>query len=271
MKIISTKNYKEFLQSISKVTDGFGFLAGGTNVMMDEKRGSTNISLYFDISGFDSELRFIRESEDSIEIGALMRLSEITKSTCIQQHLPHLVSAIQSIGTMQVRNMATLAGNVANASSIGDSIPALMISGAVLKAENIHGQRIISIEDFFLDYKKTALKGDEIIRSIILPKNNPKGSFGFVKVAVRPTATVSKLNLAYAVAPSSVLLAAGGVAKVPVRLYNTEAFFQLPRTDIFEAELLSVLKKDVFPINDTKSTVEYRVQVLANLLAAIKA
>lgn len=263
MKIKKIKNFSEFLAEIDRETVPFALLSGGTDVMSAVNKGVFAKEIVYDLSSFTDTLHFIKEHDSSLEIGALVSLAEVAENKTVAEKIPQLAKAIKSIGSRQIRNMGTLAGNVANASPIADTAPVLLTKGAVINAISISGVREINIDDFFVDYKKTALLKNEIIKSISIPINDPFGKYGFYKVAVRPEMAISKVNLAWAIEGNTIKLASGGATKMPVRLKNAEAAWgkSLSAEDWGE-----VLDGDIAPISDLRSTAEYRRRALTNLI-----
>ncbi len=263
MKIVQLNKFAELLDRIDKEDRSFAFLAGGTDIMPAVNFNYFDKEVVFDLSLFRNELHFIKENEKSIEIGALISLAEIANNKIIVEKVPQLADSINSIGSKQIRNMGTLAGNIANASPIADSSPVLLTLNVFINAISSMGERAIPIDDFFIDYKKTSLRKNEIIKSISIPFNNLDGKYGFRKVSARPEIAIAKINLAYAIQPNNVRFASGGAAKMPVRLKNVENNWG---KDLSVKEWISVLNEDISPISDIRSTAEYRTHILANII-----
>ncbi|HCQ31405.1 TPA: hypothetical protein DIU27_03435 [Candidatus Collierbacteria bacterium] len=265
MKIIRIKQFEDLLEEIDRTKEPFALLAGGTDIMPEVNEGLFRKQTVYDLSPFENELHFVEVSKNEIEIGSLVSLAEIASNTTVIEKIPQLVEAILSIGSRQIRNMGTLAGNIANASPVADSAPVLLTTEAVVNVVSLNGSREISIDDFFVDYKKTSLNGNEIIRSISVPFNSVSGKYGFRKVASQQEA-ISKITFAYAIDAKSVRFASGGATKFPVRLLNVEHNWG-QKQSVEEWE--KVLSKDISPISDLRSTVEYRKKVLANIISEL--
>ena len=267
MKLKTINDFTSFLIDLDAQKKPCGFLAGGTNIMMDEKRNTNTKDTVYNISNFSPLLDYIKEYPDHFEIGALTTFDTITKDDGINNYLPQLIKASLSIGSVQVRNMGTLAGNLANASSVGDAIPVLQVLDSGVIAISVGGERRIALADFFVDYKTTSLRHNEIIKAILIPKNKDDGRYDFFKIALRPTAAVSKFNLAYAFEDGKIKLASGGVAKLPVRLYHVEKLFN--NDNLTQEAIEQELKFDINPIDDNRSTASYRSSVLAKLIYSV--
>jgi len=267
MKLVTSNTFKDFLNELNSQNTEIGFLAGGTNIMLDEKRGTNDKKTVYNLSSFNEELQYIKTFENYIEVGALITINDLLHHPAVVAHLPQLVKSLESIGSKQVRNMGTLVGNLANASSIGDAIPVLLTIDAKVNIISAKGERTVSVDNFIIDYKKTCLAPNEIIKSISLPVNKLGSKYDFFKVAVRPTATISKVNLAYAKEGNIIRLASGGVNKIPTRLFNTEKLFEVQ--NLSRENFEETLNKDVSPISDLRSTSQYRKSVLLNLIFSI--
>lgn len=266
MKIVRLDRLEELIKNIDKESQSFALLAGGTDIMPALNLGIFEKEIIYDISNFENTLHFIKVEKNYVEIGALTPLSEIAANKTVIEMIPQLAMAINSIGSRQIRNMATLAGNIANASSIADSAPVLLTKGATINVLSVNGDRQISIDDFFIDYKKTSLRKNELIKSITINFNDPSGKYGFIKVAVRPEMAISKVNFAYAIEKDRVIFASGGVCKSPVRLKNVENNWG---KELREIDWSQIVSKDISPISDLRSTAEYRKKVLVNIIAEL--
>lgn len=267
MKFIQPRTLDELLSLIDQDQEKYVLLNGGTDIMPNLNRGELDVASIYDLSSLKDTLHFIKEVGDSLEIGALAKLSEIAQDTQVKEHIPQLAKAINSIGSKQIRHMGTLAGNIANASPVGDSLPVLLTKEAQINLISIAGPRTVSITDFFLGYKKINLQRNEIIYSITIPFNLPDSKYDFFKIAVRPEMSVSKINLAYAYENSSIRFASGGVKEIPIRLMNLETHFFEPN---LSKEVISlILMQEIAPITDLRSTAEYRQKVLLNLIFSL--
>src|SRR4029434_770916 len=140
---------------------------------------------------------------------------------------PALAKMLGLFGSRQIRNRATLGGNLVTASPIGDSAPVLLSLDAEVIVASPHGKRVMPLEEFFVGYRKTALAADEVLRSVFIPF--PRGKHEFFKVSKRREMDISTVAVAFLVEVDSAgcvaqaRLAFGGVAPTPVRALKTEA------------------------------------------------
>ena len=171
-----------------------------------------------------------------------------------------LVQAASQIGGEQIQNRATLGGNIANGSPAGDSLPVLAVADAVLVIRRSSAERRVAFTDFYTGYRTSVLRTDELIVAVELPRVD--GRQWFRKVGTRAAQAISKLVIAAVRAPSP-RIAIGSVAATTVRLPRTEAALA-SGASIDEAA--NVLETEIVPLDDIRSTADYRRQVAANLL-----
>ena len=210
-----------------------------------------------------------------MRIGAFTPFQEIVDDPGLNRDYRVLVEAARWIGSRQIRNMATLGGNVANASPAGDSMPALLVYEAVLRCRGLSGVRELPLTEFYLGYKKTALQAGEFIEAVLLPPPPAVRKDYYRKAGPRRVLSISRTALAGLVAGRdgtalSYRLAAAGVAPIPVRLRNVEAllgtgFPHIPDEPGRES-LAAALRQDIAPITDLRGSAEYKFQVTLNFI-----
>ena len=189
---LKAKNINEALDF--RASNDSVIFAGGTDLMIEHLRGS-NLIAKFDkpilfINDID-ELKGIKEDENNIIIGALTTFDEIIKSDLTPQVLKDSASGIAG---PPIRNIATIGGNICNASPSADSLPSLYAMDAVLILKSKNSQREVKIKDFITGVSKTILKNDEILTHIIIPKKDYKYSF-YRKIGTRKANALSKLAI----------------------------------------------------------------------------
>jgi len=249
-------------------------VAGCTDLMVRGPEALHRIERVIDLLGIP-ELRGIREVDGGLgglEIGAATTFTEIRSSAAVRAAFPALVEAAGQVGGWQIQNRATLGGNMANASPAGDSLPVLLALDAVVIVAGRKDQREIPYAQFHTGYRKTALEPGEIIVRVRLP-HLPAGSIqSFRKVGTREAQAISKVVVALVGRVESgriaeLRLAAGSVAPVPVRLRAAEEAAQGLAPGAEAANRAgSIAAQEVQPIDDVRSTAEYRRYVLERVV-----
>ena len=248
-------------------------VAGGTDVLvqLSGQLGPPPERL-LDLWRLD-ELRGIALDGDSLSFGALTTYTEIRRSAVCRDLLPAFVEAAATVGAAQIQNRGTLGGNIANASPAGDMLPLLLVTDARIVAGSARGERSIPAASFWTGYRQTALEPDEIVIRIQVPLIADR-QVRFRKIGTRRAQAISKVVLALSwVAPSagapwrSVRLGLGSVAATPIRATRTEAFLEgrVPTVDTANEAYVRVAA-EIEPINDVRSTAEYRRTVTARVL-----
>jgi CO/xanthine dehydrogenase FAD-binding subunit len=236
-------------------------LAGCTDVYVGLNAGTAPGTRFLNLWPLD-ELRGISARPDGVSIGALTTYSEIIGSPVVRRRVPMLVAAAREIGAVQIQNRGTIGGNVANASPAGDTLPVLAAVDAVVVLRSATGGRRVPFNVFYTGYRKTVMHPDEIIVAIDIPR--VEGRQWFRKVGTRAAQAISKVVMAAVRAPRP-RIALGSVAPTVVRAPRTEALLA-EGGSIDDAR--SLLMTEIAPIDDIRSTGEYRRQVAGNLLAA---
>lgn len=247
-------------------------IAGGTDLFVYLNAGASSARAFVDLWGL-RELRGIRARGREVALGALTTFSEIREHPGARRRYPSLVAAAAEVGGRQIQNRATLAGNIANASPAGDSLPPLLALDAAIHAQSVRGERVIPFEEFYRGYRVTALEPDELITSIHLPPTPPRTFQFFRKVGTRRAQSISKVVFGGALQVESkgrighVRLAYGSVAPVPLRARRAEAALLGARPSRAAAEAArAALVEDIAPIDDIRSDRLYRLAVAANVL-----
>ena len=234
-------------------------IAGATDLYVALNFGTLAAQRFLDLSRLH-EMRGISVRDDLLVIGAGTSFTTILQSAVVRERLPILVLAASQIGGVQVQNRATLGGNVANGSPAGDSLPVLAVADAVLVLRSASVERRILFAKFYTGYRASVLRSDELIVAVEIPRL--EGMQWFRKVGTRAAQAISKLVIAAVRAPTP-RLALGSVAATTIRLPRTEAALASGAT-IDEAA--SILEAEITPIDDVRSSADYRRHVAANLL-----
>jgi CO/xanthine dehydrogenase FAD-binding subunit len=246
-------------------------IAGGTELMVAHAAGRLPASKLVSLWGIP-DLRFINTTPETIAMGAGTTFTDMRVDETIASDLPLLAKAAAWIGSIANQTRATLGGNLVNGSPAADSSPALLVYDAEVEFVSVRGRRRIPYSDFHTGYKKNALAPDELLYAIHVPRRFSAHRQYLRKVGTRRAMAISKVALgATAMLENGLVrelrLAAASLAACPTRLYRTEdALCGKPvDTDSVRATRAALLA-EVLPIDDIRSTAEYRRRVAANLL-----
>ncbi len=247
-------------------------IAGGTDVMVlyaAGKLASRNLVNIWNLP----ELHRIEVFQQRMRIGAACTYTDLRKHEVIAREFPLLAMAAAWTGGIANQNRGTLGGNIANASPAADSLPALLVYDAELTLVSVRGERRVSYGSFHTGYKQTLLAPDELIKHIVLPRRFAATVSHARKVGARNAQAISKVCLAALGRMANgviqeLRLALGSVAPVPLRLHETERALTGKRID---RSLMDAAKKtvttEIRPIDDIRSTADYRTAVAGNLVA----
>jgi CO/xanthine dehydrogenase FAD-binding subunit len=246
-------------------------IAGGTELMVAHAAGRLPASKLVSLWGI-ADLRFIAGGTESITIGAGATFTDIRNHAGIAAALPLLAKAATWIGSIANQSRATLGGNLVNGSPAADSSPALLVYDADVELISVRGTRRIAYRDFHTGYKKNALAPDELMYAIHIPCRFAEHRQYMRKVGTRRAMAISKVALAAtALVENGIItelrLAAASLAPFPTRLHRTEdALCGKPLDAASISAARAALLAEVLPIDDIRSTAEYRRRVAANLL-----
>jgi CO/xanthine dehydrogenase FAD-binding subunit len=235
-------------------------LAGCTDVYVAMNFGTLASARFIDLWGLD-ELRGIEAMDGGMRVGALATHTDLATSPIVRERLPILAAACREVGGVQIQNRGTLGGNVANASPAGDTLPVLAVADAVVVLRSADGERRVPFNGFYTGYRATVMRPDELIVAFEIPPVPP--AQWFRKVGTRAAQAISKVVMA-AVKGDAPRVALGSVAPTVVCLPRTEAALA-SGASIEDAQ--RELMAEVTPIDDIRSTADYRRRVAANLLA----
>ena len=248
-------------------------IAGVTDAMVERAAGIPDARGYLDLGALD-ELRGIRLEDGALVLGAATTYDELRRSPLVGTHVPVLAEMARQVGAVQIQNRGTLGGNIATASPAGDSLPVLLALDAEIVVGSTRGERTIAAAVFFPAYRRTALAADELILRIRVPIR-PDRTVVFRKVGTRQAQSISVVVLAVAWrrehgAWHDVRVALGSVAPTPIRARAAEAALEgAPPSEEVAAVAAATLAAEIAPIDDVRSTAEYRREVAGRVLHRI--
>jgi xanthine dehydrogenase small subunit len=251
--------------------DGWRPMAGGTDLLV-QITGEIGPppERVLDLWRLD-ELRGVSVTDGRLVIGALTTFTQIRRSAACRDQLPALVEAAATIGAAQIQNRGTIGGNIINASPAGDTLPILLATDAALVLGSAAGEREVPAAAFWPGYRQTARRPDELLLRVAIPL--PAGRHvRFRKIGTRRAQAISKVVMALAWREDGgvwrdVRLALGSVAATPIRARQTEGVLEGAAPRLATADhAAAVIAGEIEPIDDVRSTADYRRAVTARVL-----
>jgi carbon-monoxide dehydrogenase medium subunit len=243
-------------------------VAGGTDILVKAKDGRPDRAALFDLTAV-AELKGIEDRGDHVYVAAGATHSEMIASALLKRWAPALPEACAVIGGPQIRNRGTLGGNLANASPAADCVPPLYAADAVVELVSISARRELPIDEFFTGPRQSVLEPDELILGVRIPKRTGVRA-AFLRLGQRQAQAISKVSIAVAMTfkdgrPDWVRVALGSVAPTVIRAPETEKALMGGGYAALKGALDAV-REEVKPIDDIRSTREYRRAMSAVLL-----
>jgi xanthine dehydrogenase FAD-binding subunit len=248
-------------------------IAGGTDIIPgfhQEAPRFKDIELLIDIHGL-KELKIIERENNHVIIGAGVTFSELTRHPVIKEFYPLLAKAAGSIGSVQIRNRATIAGNFVNNAPCADSVPSLLVYDAEIQIQSSNQKRGVSLEDFLLKPYKTQLRPDEIVTRVVLPVPGNDYRGDFYKLGRRRGVAISRISLALLTdIQNSVIrdlrIASGAVTPIGMRFIQLEksARGEKVSTDLYK-RLAQELGQQILDITGLRWSTDYKLPVVQQM------
>jgi CO/xanthine dehydrogenase FAD-binding subunit len=243
-------------------------IAGGTDLLVQIRAGRPDRRL-IDLSNLSDAPPVVAFRNGTVQLSAIAPIAAVVRE--LDGLLPSVAASAHLFGSVQIRNRATIGGNLSNASPAGDMIPPLVAAGAVALLEGRNGIREIEVSALATGPGRTVLAPDEWISTVRVPL--PSGEEGFFKLGGRAAMAISVVSLAWRWnrggdgALSEVRIALGAVAPTVVRAKQAEAILegQVPAVDVVE-KAAAALRSEISPIDDVRASAWYRREVAGDLL-----
>ncbi len=227
--------------------------AGGTDLMVLLETGKLSHRNYVNIWHLD-ELRGIDSTLQHVTVGALTTYTDVQANTILRDEFPMLCQAASETGGLAIQNRGTLGGNIVNASPAADSPPAFLAYDAEIELTSAQGSRWLPYQGFHMGYKQMNMRADELLTRIRLTRSKQA-----LKLAATARASGHKID--------EIRIALGSVAPIPLRCVRTEGVL---RGQVVDQSLIetgkSELAREIVPIDDIRSTKDYRLRISENLL-----
>jgi carbon-monoxide dehydrogenase medium subunit len=238
-------------------------LAGGTDLLVELKEQLRRADCVVNIKKIPGIGTLSFDPREGLRIGALVTSREIEISPITQQNYSSLVQAARELGSIQVRNRATIIGNVCRASPSADTLPPLIADGAVVSIHGAEGRRSVALEDFFTGPGKTVLKPDELVTEIVVPAPPPRTGKVYIKHGRRKAMELATVGVAVTLSRDEIRIVLGAVASTPIRAKKAEA---LLRGKSLDAKLISeaarAAAEESRPISNVRASAQYRREMV---------
>jgi CO/xanthine dehydrogenase FAD-binding subunit len=270
-EIIAPGSLAAVLELMASAPGKWTPIAGGTELMVAHAAGKLSASKLVSLWGIP-DLRFVITKPDSIVIGAATTFRDLRGHAAIAAQLPLVAKSASWIGSIANQSRATVGGNLVNGSPAADSSPAFLVYDAEIELVSVRGSRHIPYSAFHTAYKRNAMAPDELLYAVHLPLRFAHHRQYLRKVGTRRAMAISKVALAATALLEGgqlreIRLAAASLAPFPARLMQTEAALLGQRIDSHTIQSArAALLFEAKPIDDIRSTAEYRIHVAANLL-----
>ena len=270
-QLVSPTSLPDALALLAREPGVWQPFAGGTDLMVLLESGKLPHKNYLNIWNL-AELRGIEVSAEYVTLGALTTYTEVQANPILRAEFPMLCQAASETGGLAIQNRGTLGGNIANASPAADSPPALLAYDAEVELVSVNAARWVPYVDFHTGYKQMIMRPDELLARIRLPRTATELHHYYRKVGTRKAQAISKVCFAatartHETMVADVRIVLGSVAPVPLRCLKTEEVLrgvQVDRSSIEQAQ--EALAVEIVPIDDIRSTKDYRLRVSLNLL-----
>ena len=268
-QLVTPQSLSEALTIVASDGGAWRPFAGGTDLMVLLEAGKLPHKNYLNIWNL-SELRGIEVSDAYVSLGALTTYTEVHNHEILRAEFPMLCQAAKETGGIAIQNRGTLGGNIVNASPAADSPPALLAYDAELELVSKHGERRVPYLKFHTGYKQMDIRPDELLRAIRLPRAPNQLTQYYRKVGTRKAQAISKVCFAAVGSMNdgkieSVRIALGSIAPIPLRCVQAERALRNQTIDSLAAAR-EALGSEISPIDDLRSTRDYRLRVSLNLL-----
>ena len=266
-KYFSPKSLNNLKKIIKKNPHSY-FLSGGTDLSLEVTKLRGEIKSIISLNSV-KELKFVKKNKNYIEVGAGVSLYDF--QNIIKSYYLDFYNILKRYGSVQIRNVGTVSGNIATASPIGDTLPLLLSLDAVIKIQTKDTLKIIPLDQFFISYRKTKLKKGDFVYSVKIPINK-KNYFKAYKISKRFDDDISTVCASFnlLIEKNKIVkakIAYGGMSEIPKRATSIEKILD---NSIFSKELFlkaqNLIKDDFSPIDDMRASRNYRIEIAKNLL-----
>ncbi len=249
-------------------------LAGGTDLLVQLKKGGKGVDHVVDIKGIPTLDEICRDEAGHVHIGPLVTMQALSESPALQAGSGILAQAASKLGSLQIRNRATIGGNICNSSPSGETLPALLCLEARFRLAGVRGDREIPAEDFFLGPGENVCGDDELLSEIILPsplpdsvgvykKHSLRNAMDLAVVGVAVLGTYDRLRRMF----KDIRIGLGAVAPTPIRARKAENILTgVEAGEGLIRDTAEAASKEVQPISDVRASKWYRTEMVKHMI-----
>lgn len=240
-------------------------LAGGTDLIISIRKESDLLTKIIDISKIH-ELYLIEEDENFICLGSMITFAELEENIKVRKYFNVLYECSKHMGSPQIRNVATIGGNVINAAPAADSIPCLISLDSEMIIESINGTRKIKVETYFKNYEKEKIKFDEILTKFIISKKNNYS--GYYKLGKRNSLAIARINVAVSLNVQddiikNISVAVGAAGRFPFKITQLEnLLLNKNKANLLDNDVLNELENSVYNSIKGRSTADFKKEAV---------
>ncbi len=270
LEIFQPASLREASLLMKEKGSGGRFLAGGTDLVIAIKEKGLKPKYVIDLKKIPALSGIRQEPDGAIVIGALTTMREVETSPVICKRFPFLARSAAEVGSIQIRNRATIGGNMANATPSADVAPGLLVLDARARIAGTDRERTIDLEKFFLGPGQTTMSSEEILTAIVLPPSPPGLAGEYIKFSPREMMDLAYVGIAVALVVSKkerrcehVRIALGAVSPTPMRARAAESILanQVLTEETVERASQEAAKESK-PISDVRSSADYRREMV---------
>ncbi|KAB3532086.1 FAD binding domain-containing protein [Alkaliphilus serpentinus] len=261
------KTIEEACEILTRYNGEASILNGGTDVIVRIHDGLNHPKALVDIKGISGLKTISFSKEDGLVLGACANMNAVINHKDILENYQIIAEAAHTVGSCQVRNRATIIGNITNASPLADTATPLLALDAVVEVFGVEGPREISINDFFVFVRRTSLKVGDVVTAVKVPYYKElKGSYQ--KHSRRDAVDLATVCASVLMVDGEIKIALGSVAPTPIRCRKAEDFLRGKKlTEELIKEATHRALEEVSPISDVRATKEYREEIARVLVS----
>jgi len=268
LQYLEPRSMEEALSLLLRHKDAAKVMAGGTDVLVQLKKGKVSPGYIINVKAVPGQDVIAYDEDEGLRIGALATIRSIEASPVIRQKFGLLAQAASELGTPQVRNRATIGGNICNASPSAEIAPALIVLGARLKIVGADGERTVPAESFFTGPGQTVLHPHELLSEIQVPNLLPQSSGVYMTQRLRKALDLANAGVAVVTVLdgdilSDIKIALGAVAPTPLRVKRAEEVLRGKKiSDDLLQKAGQTAAEEASPIDDVRSSADYRRKMI---------